>query len=325
MQPLRTLSRLRRLAVGFTAVTDDIYMELSHFRNLEAMTGNAVNVSDRGVSYLGRITALRELQIAPCSNLTSASIFTIADHLRLLRMLVMRNCDAIAAQSFASLGRLSSLTFLHISHSTLNSAALEQIAKSNLQLTNLNVAFSDVDSLSWTSQLTSLTHLSVAGNPRVDDASIASISTLCKLNFLDIAATNVTGVGLKDAHLLSSLRSLGLSAQPAVLPISVEGAKCIAALKKVHSLTVLFPVASEVLQALLSSTHWIRITLHGITEVELDLIAACKQLDYLSLHNTTLTDNFLKQKLTHLEHLNMIYVYTANLGIRRIALKPDAH
>jgi Leucine-rich repeat (LRR) protein len=219
-QELKKLSRLRRLYLNRTKVTDAGMVHLTNFpelrelnlntritdtglshvatlKNLRKLNLEHNRVTDDGLKHIQGLTELRELYLTG-STVTDAGLRYLAglEQLEVL-VLAMNEVTGAGLEHIAGHQRLRRLEI----GPAASGAALKNIADctelQTLRLQGRGVTDADLEHLQRLTQLQMLRLMC----PRLTDAGLKHLAGLTRLTWLDLSRTQVTGVGL--SHLES--------------------------------------------------------------------------------------------------------------------------
>jgi len=270
---LTKMRSLRKLDIGSSQVTDKGLSYLKQIKTLEHLDlpQDQHNISDAGLAHLAELSNLKVLQVSRLHSggrdrnriyYTDAGLAQLAklrsleelhvgsigitdagmDHvakLTNLKRLHMFGCDNVTDKGIAKLTALKSLKYLDISHSRPTIAGLA-ILNSLPGLIDV-----DIDTLERgggvlnLSGLTNLEKLGLGFGPysqdTFNDADLACLANLKKLQWLQIGPRNFTDRGMLYLAGLTNIDRLGLGGAG----LTDEGLKRLANLKKLDLLTIL--------------------------------------------------------------------------------------
>lgn len=167
------IKALTHLDLGFVRLNDDGVKALAPLKNLRTLIAPNATVTNAGAARLAQFGELRELRLGTRS--IRGTGYQALAKLANLEVLELEKCDDAAVRHLAPLSRLRRL---------------------NLSCTTVTGRGLDAFPL--------LTHLTLEDTP-TDDAGLARVASLPRLQALDVAQTKITGAGF--AH-LSGLRWL---------------------------------------------------------------------------------------------------------------------
>ena len=250
---IATLTRLRRLNLSYTKITD---LGLEHLRPLEFVTYlncyYCEYVSDGGIAFLKQWTNLEYLNVRG-SEVTSR-VFEHLANMKKLRMLDV-GFSRVNDDGFDALASLEKLEELHIGGDKMTGLALPLLRL-----------------------LPSLRHLDVNGSQRTDsgrwglmltDVNIDSLSALTQLEVLNIGGAAVTDVSMKALAPLVNLHTLDLSR----MDLTAQGLDALTRLPKLRRLNLRQTVRMD--------------------DKAARFLAAMKNLERLDLSDTAVTDSLL--------------------------------
>lgn len=206
---------LRALYLMGTKVGEDGFLAISYFHNLETLHLDQTNVSNRAVMRLSGLRKLRDLSInqtevgdaaltalmsLPLEHLSAkrtqmtdgaASVWSFWPELQTAYLDYTYVGDATAA----NLALLPSLREVGLNHSWLTNAGLVALSRAQLKFLFVSGTEVDDDGVSSLENHPTLEALAL-DNCAVTDRSIETILTLPNLEYLDIAGTKITDLGL---------------------------------------------------------------------------------------------------------------------------------
>jgi len=140
MKALKTLTGLHVLQIGTTAITDAGLANISGLTQLEQLGLRGTKISDAGLAHIGNLTNLTSLNVAE-THVTDAGIAHLAK-LTKLEVLSLSG-DAITDAGLAEIGNLTSIAGLTLSGTAVTDAGLANL-KPLARLTKLNVTRTQV-------------------------------------------------------------------------------------------------------------------------------------------------------------------------------------
>jgi hypothetical protein len=197
LERLAGLPRLRSLTLFGTRVTNDGLSLLTRFRLLRHLSIVLVNggVTERGFVHLAKLTRLRSLAITDLSYPSTDAMTAGLSELTKLGVLESLNIFSMRVNDDAleSIGKLQSLRNLSLYH-----------AIATMPVTDLGL-----ERLKGLGELRTFR----LGIHRISDQGLAAISTLGKLETIEVSSltrSTISDTGLQQLSRLSSLKSLRL-------------------------------------------------------------------------------------------------------------------
>lgn len=180
-------------------------------------------ITDRGMTALAHSSccqALRLLDVSWCKKVTGAGIDEVSSSLVNLEHLRTCGCAAIDSVRLAHLAQLSQLSHLNLYGCRVLDDTMATCISQLTRLQHLHLsdcrAITDFGIIAGIKPLQGvLQHLSLAGNSRITDKSLAVIGGCSKLLLLDLSQCDkITSVGLNFIKKLRRLRNLDVSSCP---------------------------------------------------------------------------------------------------------------
>ncbi len=154
----------------------------------------APNVTDVGVSYLGRLQNLESLVVSDCdAGDTGLSSIRMLSQLRSVFIYSSSLTDA-GLQTFVNMRHLE-LLFVH--DSNVNGSGLSALSHLNIRALSLNGNPIDDDGIAAISSLNGLERLSLRST-MITDKSVSKLKRIRSLRHLDVHDSGVTGEGVGD-------------------------------------------------------------------------------------------------------------------------------
>lgn len=192
--------------------TDKGLAELAKCRSLENLSIGSIGITDAGLSYIAKLTNLKELNLFGCENVTDAGLAKLTS-LKCLSSLHISHAKATIS-GINQLNSLTNLTRLHIPPWKRNGAVLNISALTNLE--DLGMGFARKSGDMFT------------------DADLMCLSNLKKLKMLQIGPRNFTDQGMTYLAQLPDIERLGIGGPG----LTDQGLKYLTNMKKLDHLTI---------------------------------------------------------------------------------------
>lgn len=258
---LKGLQGMHTLELDHSDLSDAGAVHLAALSNLKCLDLRGTRVTDRALSFVGRIRSLRELLLP-------------------------------AGQTAAGLSRLSELSELKrlnlSGDANLSDDALKPIA-SIRSLETLNVSGTGVGDagMAYLAEMPALKELDAA-RTKIADKGLASLARIKSLRRLDLAGTAITSEGF---HALGEMRKL----DTLILATTAADDRALEALKPLYLLTTLSLSRTAITDAGLAhlkelpSLQSLYLSQTKITDAAIDALAAMRGLKRLALQGTGIT------------------------------------
>ncbi|MBE7492670.1 MAG: hypothetical protein HS108_13075 [Planctomycetes bacterium] len=214
---LRGLKKLRYLDISHLRVNDETLASLKELRSLEMLDLSGTPLSGRGFTHLERLTALREIRLNGCEELSDEGVAALS-MLPALRELSLRQSASLTAVGLAHLADCRRLTHLSLwqcggmSDGVLK--RLSELTELKLLVVTTHSATRDHvtdEGAKYLGKLTSLEKLRLFGWEKLTDEGLAHLKALEQITelFLD-GSFEITDNGLAHLKALKKLERLRL-------------------------------------------------------------------------------------------------------------------
>jgi Leucine-rich repeat (LRR) protein len=211
LPPLHELASLNLYGLP---LSDAGLKALSNQERLQRLSIARMAVTDEGIKELGRLRALRALDVSSCKKITGAGLKQLADGNAGLQVLLLGFCGGLSDGGPGFFSRLSDLQHLNLTWTNVSDDQLADISR----LKRLRVlVLKDCRQISEAglkrlAMCRSLEDLTLEGIPSVTDAVLKELAALPKLRALDLhSCEGFMGAGLRELNRLPELRYLNLS------------------------------------------------------------------------------------------------------------------
>lgn len=204
---LKPLSNLQVLGLRRTGVTDEGLAAISGLPKVRAVDLRNSNIADAGLVHLGKLKSLADLQLEK-SKVTDAGILELAG--LPLKGINFNYCTTISNASMKVFGAMPTLESIQLDYTKVSDEGMAEV-KNLKKLKRLRVRGCDVtgEGFAHLKGLTNLERLELR-DTSLDDDGLAVIAELPKVNYLDISECRlVTPDGMKLLGKLTGLKLLG--------------------------------------------------------------------------------------------------------------------
>ena len=280
----------------YIGISDTQLSEIAKLRALEWLDLHDTQVTDEGITHLGVLRHLRELNLSQTS--ISGSGFAALSSLRELEKLDLHH-SAFTDEGARDLSALSSVRVLNLTQTKIRDNGLRCLA-SMRKLEELELALTDVsdDGVRHLASLPSLRSLNLIGT-KVCGEAFADFNSVGALESLSVGQTPFTDDSMWFLEAMRSLRFLDLSDTK----VSDGGIVCLSSLARLE-------------QLYLKGTD--------VGDASLHYLAGLRNLKCLSLANTRVTDEGIDmlRSLDSLHTVSLAECAISDAGLIRLgALK----
>lgn len=317
LRALADLKQLSQLNLYRTRITDESLKTIADtFPQLETLYVGACEIGDDGLKHLTRLKQLRTLDLVN-TKVTTAGVTELHKTLPACRITYGTGqnpiiVDASAQDRRAAEWALSVGGTVHtLALPDLHLPANARTIKSGEDLPTAPFRVSGVD----------LDH-----NKKIDDAGLANLAGLSRIQYLHLRNTNVSDAGVRHLESLSSMQTLILDNTR----VSDEG---IQHLKRMHNLQTLYLHGTQITDkgvetlSQLPALQQLNVGDTQVTGTGLAMLKQLKQLHLLTLQGTNVADADLNilETFTELKILNVADLGVSDATLSRIATLEHLH
>jgi len=290
-----------------TMVTDAGMPSLQKIPNFEDLDIRRLGITLAGYKEIGKIKGLKRLRLIYNSqNFKDDCLLAIKD-LKNLELLDMQDCNLPTEKGLAVLEGFPKLRFVRMYGPNVSDKVIGYLkGAKDLRVLSLEQCSSvSPEAFETIGQMANLTELSLFGALKTNDAAVAKLSGLSKMQTLELRQTLVTSAALSHLKAMKSLKSLNVEETA----VGNEGLAHIQGLTTLEELNLRqSQVDDKGLAYLKNMTKLQRLNLDkcNITNDGLVNVEPLKNLDYLHIGSTHVTDAGLPhlyglKKLTKLD------------------------
>lgn len=280
MLPLRTLTTLRKLEIGYCRLDDAGMYYLRSLDRLEHLSLPLAGVSSDGVKQVRGLKQLKSFS----GGLSDESIRHVA-RLRKLESLGVSGSQ-LSDRGLTRLAKLRNLKALYLGATSVTGEGLQHLAE-NKSLEILHLTGSAANQLKYVANWKQLKQLDLSGT-RVTDETISPLRLCEKLESLTLSDTPITDAGLAELDTLKNLKSLKMERGK----ISGEAFNRLGSLQELSSLYLYESNLTDEGLAHLKQfpkLRWLNLYGTKVTGRGLELLREFPALESLVIYNIALT------------------------------------
>jgi hypothetical protein len=202
------LTELDELSLQGYEIDDEWLREIRELSKLRRLYLHKTSVTDAGLTHVNEIASLEVVSLCFCDLVTDDGVAELADLVN-LQSLSLDFCSVISDESLSHLHSLDSLASLSIADTNVTDDGLRMLEGTTIQTLYAGGTKVTDDGLVHLRKLIQLRHLHL-DNTGVTDAGLKDLGALIYLRGLDLNGNHITDDGLKSLQMMSSLRSLNV-------------------------------------------------------------------------------------------------------------------
>lgn len=298
------------LQLRMQAVDDAFVERLSGIETLEYLGLGRTRVTDAALAHAAKLPRLLALELDGLRGLSNVGLAALASH-ETLAALRLEGASSVTDDGVAHLATIPELVWLDLAQTGVTDKGLALLAKrGRLRVLDLRqctgVTDKGVFALAGLKQLRGLGLASVP----VTDKSLKSLAKVKSLEALDLAMTRVTAGGIAKLKSLKKLSWLSLNG----LAVDDKAVTWLKSSKVIEALDLTdTQITVKGLKALAGKTTLRELKLRGpmLTDEGLKIVATCRGLRRLYLHNAGAVTNEGLAHLAALEELTTFGITAA--------------
>jgi Leucine-rich repeat (LRR) protein len=282
---------LRGLKLERSMVTDAGMPALQKIPNFEDLDIRRLGITLAGYKEIGKIKGLKRLRVVYNSQNFKDDCLEAIKDLKNLELLDMQDCNLPTEKGLAVLESFPKLRFVRMYGPNVTDKVIGYLkGAKDLRVLSLEQCSSvSPEAFDTIGQMSNLTELSLFGALKTNDAAVGKLSSLTKMQTLELRQTLVTSAALSHLKGMKSLKSLNVEETA----VGNEGLAHIQGLTALEELNLRqSQVDDKGLAYLKNLTKLQRLNLDkcNITNDGLVNLKPLKNLDYLHIGSTHVTD-----------------------------------
>jgi Leucine-rich repeat (LRR) protein len=302
---------LRVLRLERSSVTDAGMAHLKKLPRLEDLDLKRTAITVEGYRHVGQIPTLKRLRVVYNARFNDDCCLAIKD-LKQLELLDLQDCNQPTEKGLVILQGFPKLRHLRLWGPNINDRVLSYLrgAKELRVLSLEQCTGVTADGLEHIRGLTNLTEVALFGATGLNDAAIAKLSGLTKMQKLDLRQLPITSLALSYLKDMKDLRVLDLSETAAVGNEGLEHIRGLTNLEDLNLWSCQIDDGGLVHLAGMKKLKRLNLDKCNITDEGLKHLAGLTNLEYLHLGSTQVTDAGLEhlQGLKNLRHLVVTFL-----------------
>ncbi len=297
------LSGVQTLDLSETQITDAGVSSLAKLTSLKVLRLNGTKLTDKGLGDLAALPDLQELHLERTA--TDNNGLSAISHLPSLSILDIQSTN-VTDDGMMFLTGMKTLKEIWLSGADVTDRGLATLAKMDLGAIKISDTKITGDGLKVISKVGSLYNVSASQLP-IESKHLAALSSLSKLNYIELKHTRVTDDGLKYLTKLPVLTQIHLADSP----VGDGAGKYLAQMK---GLTHLNLIGTKITDALLSdishleNLKYLNIDYDNVTDKGAEALTQLPNLIQVDASSTHISDAGLKS-LSKMKTLRVVSVY----------------